>query len=117
MKKTASALILMILVGTVLFSQEAGKTGKQGKITPSISGKIENIANDKIGIISNEKSKSRVTYVIEGDDSELRKNVGKFAAVTGEVTKTNSPWKKILKLKKVVRIYSEEKPAPAKKTK
>ena len=103
-----------VLITCMAFSQEHTKIEKKRTIMPGVSGKIENIQDNKIGIIFNEMSRSRVTYIVEGDDSELRKNAGKYATITGQITNTESPWTKIIKLEKIIKISSTPVKEPAK---
>ncbi|MCX7679597.1 MAG: hypothetical protein N2316_10315 [Spirochaetes bacterium] len=74
-----------------------------------VYGKIEECAEGRCCIISNMKSRSRVSHYIYGNlAGELEKHKGRFALVIGkELPDPKNSWKKHLLVEKIDRISDE----------
>ena len=72
--------------------------------TLSVTGNLSQNGNG-FTLISDPDSKSRVSFILEVSDSELKKKLqslaGETVTVTGELTEANSTWTKKLKVLKI----------------
>lgn len=72
--------------------------------TLSVTGNLSQNGNG-FTLISDPDSKSRVSFILEVTDSELKKKLqslaGETVTVTGELTEANSTWTKKLKVLKI----------------
>ena len=60
-----------------------------------VTGIVEVMSNDRVDIISNWKSRSRVSHVVTGDKvQEIKALNGKIITVEGTIIKVVSPWNK-----------------------
>ena len=59
--------------------------------------------DNKLCIIENWDSKSRISYYVKGKyKKELLKNIGLIVRIKGGIIEEKSPWTKIIEVKKII---------------
>jgi len=98
-------IFLLLLICFLAFSCLNGKNRKKNNVSIIITGIIESGMDNRICIITDWESRSRVSYYVQDKyQVKLKDMTGKIIKVKGYVISEKSPWNKEFYIEKIIEV-------------